>query len=93
MADEYDGIVLGTGNNALVLQAYLSRSGLKVVSLDRAAMPGGGLATEENPRFPGFPAQYPFLFSSRHHCDAVVPRPGARDSWRALISSPNSTWQ
>jgi phytoene dehydrogenase-like protein len=54
MADQYDGIVLGTGNNALVLQAYLSRSGLKVLSLDRAAMPGGGLATEENPRFPGF---------------------------------------
>src|SRR5262249_31523744 len=33
---------------------YLTRSGLRVLSLDRAAVPGGGLATEENPRHPGF---------------------------------------
>src|SRR5436309_3193759 len=50
----HDGIILGTGHNALVLQAYLARSGLRVLSLDRAAVPGGGLATEENPRLPGF---------------------------------------
>jgi phytoene dehydrogenase-like protein len=54
MADEYDGIILGTGHNALVLQAYLCRSGLKVLSLDRADVAGGGLATIENPRQPGF---------------------------------------
>jgi phytoene dehydrogenase-like protein len=51
---DYDGIVLGTGHNALVLQAYLCRAGLRVLSLDRAAVPGGGLRTEENPRHPGF---------------------------------------
>ena len=50
----HDGIILGTGHNALVLQAYLARSGLRVLSLDRAAVPGGGLVTEENPRLPGF---------------------------------------
>src|SRR5689334_13613244 len=50
----YDGIILGTGHNALVLQAYLSRSGLKTLSLDRASIPGGGLMTMENPRQPGF---------------------------------------
>ncbi len=50
----YDGIILGTGHNALVLQAYLSRCGLRVLSVDRAARPGGGLATVENPRLPGF---------------------------------------
>jgi phytoene dehydrogenase-like protein len=54
MGAPYDGIILGTGHNALVFQAYLARSGLKVLSLDRAAVPGGGLATEENPRLPGF---------------------------------------
>src|SRR5713226_2726586 len=54
MANEYDGIILGAGHNALVLQAYLASSGLKVLSLDLAHTPGGGLATEENPRFPGF---------------------------------------
>jgi phytoene dehydrogenase-like protein len=50
----YDGLILGTGHNALVLQAYLARGGLRVLSLERAAVAGGGLATEENPRLPGF---------------------------------------
>jgi phytoene dehydrogenase-like protein len=54
MTTSYDGIILGTGHNALVLQAYLCRSGLRVLSLDRAVVAGGGLATEENPRLPGF---------------------------------------
>ena len=54
MADRYDGIVLGTGHNGLVLQAYLCRCGLRVLSIDRAAVAGGGLATIENPRHPGF---------------------------------------
>lgn len=54
MSGEYDGIILGTGHNALVLQAYLARGGLRVLSIDRAARPGGGLATEDDPRLPGF---------------------------------------
>src|SRR5256884_1186067 len=54
MPDEYDGIILGTGHNSLVLQAYMARSGLRVLAVDRAPAPGGGLATIENPRAPGF---------------------------------------
>jgi phytoene dehydrogenase-like protein len=54
MRDDFDGIILGTGHNALVLQGYMARSGLRVVSIDRAKVAGGGLATIENPRFPGF---------------------------------------
>src|SRR5947209_11399114 len=54
MSDAYDGIILGTGHNALMLQAYLTRCGLRVLSVDRAAEPGGGLATEPNPNLPGF---------------------------------------
>src|SRR5438445_4761024 len=54
MTPLYDGIILGTGHNALVLQAYLCRSGLRVLSVDRAATAGGGLTTEANPRLPGF---------------------------------------
>ena len=50
----YDVIILGTGHNALVLQAYLSRSGLKTLSVDRSDTVGGGLATVENPRHLGF---------------------------------------
>src|SRR5262245_30333300 len=54
MGEEYDGIILGTGHNSLVLQAYLARCGLRALSLDRALVPGGGLSTVENPRLPGF---------------------------------------
>jgi phytoene dehydrogenase-like protein len=54
MPDEYDGIVLGTGHNSLVLQAYMARSGLRVLAVDRAPVPGGGLTTIENARVPGF---------------------------------------
>jgi len=38
----YDGILLGTGHNALVLQTHLSRCGLKTLALDRAPQPGAG---------------------------------------------------
>ena len=50
----YDGIVLGTGHNALVLQAYLCRAGLRVLSLERNDVAGGGLRTEEWPAGSGF---------------------------------------
>jgi phytoene dehydrogenase-like protein len=51
---DWDGIVLGAGHHGLVLQAYLGKAGLKVLSLDRAAVAGGGLATVEHPGRPGF---------------------------------------
>ena len=54
MNTTFDGIILGAGHNALVLQAYLSRCGLKTLSLDRAESPGGGLVTLEHPRLSGF---------------------------------------
>lgn len=50
----YDCIILGAGHNSLVLQAYLGRAGLKTLSIDRASRIGGGLATIEDPRWPGF---------------------------------------
>jgi phytoene dehydrogenase-like protein len=50
----YDGIILGAGHNGLVLQAYLGRAGLKTLCLERAERIGGGLATIEDPRWPGF---------------------------------------
>ncbi len=54
MSTIFDGIILGTGHNALILQAYLSRCGLKTLSVDRAPIPGGGLMTIDNPRRAGF---------------------------------------
>ena len=50
----YDGILLGAGHNALVLQAYLGKAGLKTLCLERNATPGGGLVTSEDARHPGF---------------------------------------
>ncbi len=52
--DDYDGIILGAGHNSLILQAYLGKAGLKVLCLDRRDTPGGGLATIEDPAYPGF---------------------------------------
>ena len=50
----YDGIILGAGHNALILQAYAGRAGLKVLCLERRDIAGGGLTTVEDPRQPGF---------------------------------------
>jgi len=70
----YDGILLGAGHNALVLQAYLARAGLRTLTLERAAQPGGGLATIENPRQSGF-LHNPHSFFHR----AVTAMPWYRD--------------
>ena len=53
-SEVYDGLILGSGHNSLVLQAYLCRAGLKVLCLERRDVAGGGLATEEDARHPGF---------------------------------------
>jgi phytoene dehydrogenase-like protein len=50
----YDGIIIGAGHNALVLQSYLGKVGLKTICIERRAVAGGGLATMEDPRYPGF---------------------------------------
>src|SRR5215204_6915746 len=74
MNTTFDGLILGAGHNALVLQAYLSRCGLKTLSVDRAAIPGGGLSTIDNPRLPGF-RHNPHSFFHR----AVTAMPWYRD--------------
>src|SRR5581483_5204800 len=51
---DYDGVLLGAGHNALILQAYLGRAGLRTVCLERKPVAGGGLSTVEDPRRPGF---------------------------------------
>src|SRR5688572_26049767 len=54
MADTHDGIIIGGGHNALVLQAYLCKAGLDVLLIERKAIVGGGLSTLEDPSYPGF---------------------------------------
>jgi phytoene dehydrogenase-like protein len=52
--ETWDGIIIGSGHNSLVLQAYLGKAGFKVLCLERRAVAGGGLTTEEDPTYPGF---------------------------------------
>jgi len=54
MEELYDGIILGGGHNALILQAYLCKAGLDVLLIERKNVVGGGLSTLEDPRYPGF---------------------------------------
>jgi phytoene dehydrogenase-like protein len=53
MDASFDGIIIGAGHNGLILQAYLGRLGLRVLSIDGNLQPGGGLSTIEDPAFPG----------------------------------------
>jgi phytoene dehydrogenase-like protein len=50
----YDGIILGSGHNALVLACYAARAGLKVAVVEKNPVTGGGLATVEHPPGSGF---------------------------------------
>lgn len=47
LKDTYDAIVIGAGHNGLTLGAYLARSGLDVIVLERRHEEGGGLCSEE----------------------------------------------
>ena len=54
MPTTVDGIILGSGHNSLVLQAYMSRAGLETICLEGNAHYGGGLTTVEYPTGSGF---------------------------------------
>ena len=77
MSDTYDGIILGAGHNGLILQAYLGKAGLKTLTLERKAVAGGGLATLEDPRHPGFLHNTHAFFQRAITDDALVRRPRA----------------
>ncbi|WP_395738458.1 phytoene desaturase family protein [Prosthecobacter sp.] len=50
----YDGLILGSGHNALVLACYAARAGMKVAVVEKNPVAGGGLATVEHPPGSGF---------------------------------------
>jgi phytoene dehydrogenase-like protein len=56
----YDAAIIGAGANGLTAAAILSRAGLNVLVVERAARPGGRLVTNEF--YPGFAAS---LFADR----------------------------
>jgi phytoene dehydrogenase-like protein len=49
----YDAILIGSGHNALVCGTYLARAGWSTLVLERAARPGGAVASAELTR-PGY---------------------------------------
>ncbi|MGH7016881.1 MAG: FAD-dependent oxidoreductase, partial [Caulobacteraceae bacterium] len=49
---ETDVVIIGGGHNGLVCAAYLAKAGLKVIVLERRAVVGGAVVTEEF--YPGF---------------------------------------
>ncbi|MEI6500699.1 MAG: NAD(P)/FAD-dependent oxidoreductase, partial [Armatimonadota bacterium] len=50
----FDTIVIGGGHNGLTCAAYLAKSGLKVLVLERREVLGGCCPTEDFPGLPGF---------------------------------------
>jgi len=52
MPPSYDAVIIGSGHNALITAAYLSRAGWSVIVLEQNDRPGGLLRTEE--LIPGF---------------------------------------
>jgi phytoene dehydrogenase-like protein len=52
VSQTYDAVIIGGGHNGLVCGAYLSRSGRKVLVLERRALVGGAAVTEE--LWPGY---------------------------------------
>ena len=53
MADEFDGIVVGSGPNGLTTAAYLTKAGLRVAVIEQNPVAGGGASTAEV-TLPGF---------------------------------------
>jgi phytoene dehydrogenase-like protein len=53
--DGYDIVIIGSGHNALVTAAYLTRAGRSVLVLERNDRPGGLVRTDEL-TLPGVPA-------------------------------------
>lgn len=64
MRTDADAVVVGAGPNGLAAAIAIARQGFRVLVLERAAEPGGGTRTYDDPTFPGI----------RHdHCSAVHP--------------------
>ena len=53
VAGDYDGIVIGSGHNALVCALNLAHAGWRILVLERSEDIGGGLRTKEV-TLPGF---------------------------------------
>jgi phytoene dehydrogenase-like protein len=81
---EPDAVIVGSGPNGLAAAITLAREGFKVVVLEAADEPGGGLRTYDDPEVAGL----------RHdHCAAVLPFAAASPFLRTLpLTDYGVTW-
>ena len=68
-SEDFDGIVIGSGQHGLILASYLARAGQRILLLERRMLYGGGLMTDER-TLPGF---YHNLHSINHFSISGTP--------------------
>jgi len=59
---EFDGVIIGSGQHGLILGSYLAKAGLKIAVLERKLAYGGALQTHQ----PGLPGFYHNFHSINH---------------------------
>ena len=88
MPNPYDAIIVGAGHNGLVTAAYLAKSGLKVLVLERRDIVGGCCITEEV--WPGFKVSTAAYVNSLLRPEIIRELELAKYGFEMLPRSPSS---
>lgn len=88
MNSKYDVIIIGAGHNGLVTAAYLARAGRKVLVLERRALVGGCVVTEE--LWPGFKVSTASYVNSLFRPEIIRDLELKRHGFVMLPRSPSS---
>src|SRR5881398_766812 len=88
MDPKYDAIIIGAGHNGLVTAAYLARAGRKVLVLERRAVVGGCVVTEE--LWPGFKVSTASYVNSLFRPEIIRDLELKRHGFSMIPRSPSS---
>jgi phytoene dehydrogenase-like protein len=88
MLPSYDLIVIGGGHNGLVTAAYVARSGLRVLVLERREVLGGACVTEE--LWPGFKVSTAAYVNSLLRPEIIRDLELKRHGFKMLPRNPSS---